>query len=162
MATRNATPKRETVRVDPPVTQLDPTLEQLHLVNPDGSTLTNGKYNDRYEYCWVTKMNNVQMARYAALAYQMVRYRDDEVRPKHTYWTEKESTNKDDLIERMGMVLMKRPIEYRHREAAARRETREIIAGRFRNVSREDQQVARAAGAVMSDGGATPDHTFGL
>lgn len=167
MATRN-TPKN-TVREDPPETMLDPSLEQLMLVNPDGTKLKNGKYNSRFEYVWINRSQQTQFARYIALGYRPVRRRDDEVRPMAATWTDFEdvegegSSNDGAIIERAGVTLVKRPVEMMHRQIAHTREVTAMRKGQIATVNPQDQAVARGGAAVIRpmNMGAEDDVTFG-
>ena len=163
MAKRKA-PKRETARVDPPVTTLDPSGNLLKLVNPDGTYLKDGMFSDRFQFCWIRKNSDFQMAQYNALGYRMCRYAKDEVRPMFTMYTEHEDpdSNRNAIIERSDVCLMKRPIEFYDAEVARNRErelVRNIAMGK---VERGDQRFARQNHSVIKPIKADePDFTFG-
>lgn len=170
MATRNAPTKRENVRVDPPETSLDPEYDVLQLVNPDGSSLENGKYNARFQYVWVDKTNSNQFGHYQGLSYRAVRYGADEVRPRRLEWTQYEAqqdnpdAEPEGFIERNEMCLMKRPVEFMHRDIAKTRELRRRRIGQMSTVSAQDQAQARSAHAeieVDKKGMADSGYTFG-
>ncbi len=148
MATSNRkTTNRETVREDPPETSLTPSDNRLLLVNADGTDLIDGNRNDRFQYCWVVKLNGPQVSRYRSKGYQPCRLTPDEVRPRWEEWTMDETMQRDapsePLIERDEMVLMKRPIQFLHDEDEARRKKVNAQRAAMRGVSSGDQRVAQ-------------------
>ncbi len=158
------TPQRETVRDDPEETTLTPSDNLLILCNPDGSSLTRGKHNDRFQYCWVNKSNDIQFARYLGLMYRPCRYAVDEVRPQVAMWTEYENTDEKEnaLIERAGVVLMKRPIKYMHMQEAATRKRAQAYATQMDKINPAAQRRAKAAGSVIRNGEFETDTAFGM
>lgn len=164
MAKRKAAPKRETARVDPPQTTLDPSGNLLKLVDPDGRPLKAGGLTERFQYCWVRKNSDHQLAQYQGLGYRPCRYADDEVRPAAKMFTEFEDSDGkgNGYIERSDVWLMKRPIEYYHAQLAAGRDRERTIRKAIGKVDRGDQRFANANHSVIRvDGPGEQATTFG-
>ena len=154
MANVRKTANRETVRDDPPETSLTPSDNLFQLINADGTGLIEGRYNDRFQYCWVVKRNANQTTRYQAQGYRPCRLGPDEVRPRFEMWTQDEDRDEgsNPLIERNEMFLMKRPIKYMHmenEERIAKQRTQRLQMGK---ASAADQAAARSASARVEVG----------
>lgn len=121
-STRTSKRDPNRTRVDPPNTMIDPNIQVLLLERPDGRPLDcdqYGHHDERFQYAWVDHHSQTQYAQYQGLQYVPCKVGEDCARPvADVFMADGVNPKPGALIERAGMMLMKRPIEVSHQTVA--------------------------------------------